>query len=119
MPPPNVFVFSTAMAVVVPPLATILLLLSTFIPPTMTPLSRMPPPLRKALLMTEMPPGPIVPVLVTPPLKVVWLITIAAVLPLKTVGYGPLNAIGALPRRYCAETQRADRAHPHCCGAGA
>jgi hypothetical protein len=99
MPPPNVLVFSTAMAVVVPPLATILLLLSTFMPPTMTPLSRIPPPLRNARLTTEMPPAPIVPVLVTPPLKVVWLITIAVVLPLKTVGYGPLNGIGALQTR--------------------
>jgi hypothetical protein len=53
MPPPNVLVFSTAMAVVVPPLATILLLLSTFIPPTMTPLSKIPPPLRNARLTTE------------------------------------------------------------------
>jgi hypothetical protein len=54
------------------------------------PLSRMSPPLRNALLMTEMPPGPIAPALVTPPLKVVWLITIAEVWPLKTVGYGPM-----------------------------
>jgi hypothetical protein len=69
------------------------------------PLSRMSPPLRNALLMTEMPPGPIAPALVTPPLKVVWLITIAEVWPLKTVGYGPLNAIGALQRRCCAQAQ--------------
>jgi len=39
--------------------------------------SRMPPPLRNAPLTTEMPFESIVPVLVTPPLKVVWLITIA------------------------------------------
>ena len=87
MPPPNVRVFSTAMAVwVTPPLATILLLPSTLMPPTMAPLSKMPPPLRKAPLTTEMPPAPIVPVLVTPPLNVVALITMAEVLPLKTVG---------------------------------
>jgi hypothetical protein len=45
------------------------------------------------LLMTEMPPDPIVPALVTPPLKVVWLISIAGVLPLNLVGYGPVNGI--------------------------
>jgi hypothetical protein len=77
----------------VPPLATILLLASTLMPPMMTPLSKMFPPLRKAPLMIEMPPEPIVPALVTPPLKVVWLITIAVVLPLNLVGYGPLNGI--------------------------
>ncbi len=55
------------------------------IPPAMVPVSTMPP-LRKVLLLTEMPPGPIVPMLVTPPLKVVWPITIAAVWPLNTVG---------------------------------
>jgi hypothetical protein len=38
------------------------------------------------LPMTEMPPGPIVPTLVTLPLKTVALITIAGVWPLKTVG---------------------------------
>ena len=43
----------------------------------------MPPP-RKVLLLTEMPPAPMVPALVTPPLKVVWLI--APVLPLNVVG---------------------------------
>ena len=71
---------------VLPPLATILLLLSTLMPPETMPLSKIPPPLRKAPLMTEMPPAPIVPALVTPPLKVVWLITIPVVWPLKTVG---------------------------------
>ena len=95
-----------------PPLATILLLLSTLMPPTTMPLSRMPPPLRNAPLTTVMPPAPIVPVLVTPPLKVVWLITIAAVLPLKTVGYGPLNGIGA-PETYAEpRCRRAARVHP-------
>jgi hypothetical protein len=69
MPPANMLTFLTAMAVCVLT-ATILLLLSTFMPPETTPLSRMPPPLRNAPLMTEMPPGAIVPVLVTPPLKV-------------------------------------------------
>jgi hypothetical protein len=44
------------------------------------------PPLRKVLLLTEMPPAPMVPALVTPPLKVVWLTTIAPVLPLNVVG---------------------------------
>jgi hypothetical protein len=43
------------------------------------------PPLRKVLLLTEMP-APMVPALVTPPLKVVWLTTIAPVLPLNVVG---------------------------------
>jgi hypothetical protein len=38
------------------------------------------------LLLTEMPPAPMVPALVTPPLKVVWLTTIAPVLPLNVVG---------------------------------
>ena len=47
----------------------------------MTPASTMPP-LRKVLLLTEMPPAPMVPALVTPPLKVVWLTTMAPVLPL-------------------------------------
>lgn len=94
MPPVNAVAFSTAMAVwVLPPLATILLRLSTLIPPTTVPVSRMPPPLRNAPLTTEMPPEPIVPVLVTPPLKVVALITMAGVLPPKTVGYGPVNAM--------------------------
>jgi hypothetical protein len=54
---------------------------------------------------------------VTPPLKVVWLITIAEVLPLKTVGYGPLNAIGALQRRYCHRGAACrSRSNPECCG---
>ena len=44
------------------------------------------PPLRKVLLMTAMPFGPIVPVLVTPPEKVVWLTTMPVVLPLNIVG---------------------------------
>ena len=39
----------------------------------------MPPPLRKAPLMTEMPPGTMTPELMTSPLKVVALITIADV----------------------------------------
>jgi hypothetical protein len=65
-------VFATVIAVLaVPPLATILLLASTLMPPMMTPLSKMFPPLRKAPLMTE----------------------IAVVLPLNLVGYGPLNGI--------------------------
>jgi hypothetical protein len=62
---------------------------------------------------------PIVPALVTPPLKAVALITIAFVLPLKTVGYGPVNAIGAPKRRYLTETQLADCAHPDCRNAAA
>ena len=37
------------------------------------------PPLRKVLLVMVTPPGPMVPALVTPPLKVVALITIALV----------------------------------------
>ena len=72
MPPANVFVFSTAMAArVTPPLATILLLLSTLMPPRTVPVSPTPPPLMKAPLMSTMPPVPIVPVLLTAPLKVV------------------------------------------------
>jgi hypothetical protein len=80
---PNVVVFSIATAVVL--LATILLWLSILMPPEMTPVSTMPP-LRKVLLLTEMPPGPMVLALVTPPLKVVWLTTKASVLPLNVVG---------------------------------
>ena len=71
---------------------------------------------------------PIVPALVTPPLKAVALITIAFVLPLKTVGYGPVNAIGApkgviLPRRSLpialtriAATRQLDRPRRPCLG---
>ena len=83
---PNVVVFSIATAVVL--LATILLWLSILMPPEMTPVS---PPLRKVLLLTEMPPGPMVLALVTPPLKVVWLTTKASVLPLNVVGKGPVK----------------------------
>ena len=54
------------------------------------PVSTMPP-LRKVLLLTEMPPGPMVPALLTPPLKVVWLTTKASVLPLNVVGKGPVK----------------------------
>jgi hypothetical protein len=74
-------------------------------------------------------PGPIVPALVTPPLKVVWLITIAVAVPLKTVGYGPLNAIGApskgvvAPRRgvpialtQIAAARKLDRTRQSCLG---
>jgi hypothetical protein len=43
--------------------------------------------------MTLTPPAPIVPALVTPPLKVAALITIALVWPLNLVGYGPVNAM--------------------------
>jgi hypothetical protein len=45
------------------------------------------------LLMTVTPPVPIVPALVTPPLKLVALITMAVVWPLNLVGYGPVNAM--------------------------
>jgi hypothetical protein len=38
------------------------------------------------LLLTEMSPGPMVPALLTPLLKVVWLTTKASVLPLNVVG---------------------------------
>ena len=44
------------------------------------------PPLSSVLLMTAMPCGLIVPTLLTPPEKVVWLTTMAVVWPLKTVG---------------------------------
>jgi hypothetical protein len=44
------------------------------------------PPLWSVLLMTTIPPAPMVPTLVTPPLKVVWLTTMDAVLPLNVVG---------------------------------
>ena len=47
---------------------------------------------RNVLLMTVTPPVPIVPALVTPPLKLVALITMAVVWPLNLVGYGPVNA---------------------------
>jgi hypothetical protein len=67
-------------------LATILLWLSIVIPPEMVPPKSTMPPLSTVLPMTEMPPGPIVPTLVTLPLKTVALITIAGVWPLKTVG---------------------------------
>jgi hypothetical protein len=77
------------------------------------------PPLRKVLLVMVTPPAPIVPALVTPPLKFVALITIALVWPLNLVGYGPLNAIGALQRRVIAPRRSVtDRARPDCCGAG-
>lgn len=90
MPPPNVFVFAMAITVrVAPPLATILLLLSTLMPPETMPLSKMPPPLMNAPLISTMPPAPIVPVLLTPPLKVVWLTRIWLVAPLNTTGNGP------------------------------
>jgi hypothetical protein len=48
---------------------------------------------RNVLLMTVTPPVPIVPALVTPPLKLVALITMAVVWPLNLVGYGPVNAM--------------------------
>jgi hypothetical protein len=83
MPPPKVGVSMTAIAA--PMLPTIVLLLSTFMPPTMVPVSMMPP-LCSVLLMTAIPPAPMVPTLVTPPLKVVLLITMPAVLPPNTVG---------------------------------
>jgi hypothetical protein len=51
------------------------------------------PPVRNVLLMTVTPPVPIVPALVTPPLKLVALITMAVVWPLNLVGYGPVNAM--------------------------
>jgi hypothetical protein len=51
------------------------------------------PPVRNVLLMTVTPPVPIVPALVTPPLKLVALITMALVWPLNLVGYGPVNAM--------------------------
>jgi hypothetical protein len=59
-------------------------------PPVSTPPTASPPAVN-VLLVTTMPPDPIVPVLVTPPLKVVWLITMPVVLALKTIGYGPLK----------------------------
>jgi hypothetical protein len=88
MPPPKVGVSMTAIAA--PLLPTIVLLLSTFMPPTMVPVSMMPP-LCRVLLMTAIPPAPMVPTLVTPPLKVMLLITMAAVLPPNTVGKGPVK----------------------------
>jgi len=72
-------------AIAAPLLPTIVLLLSTFMPPTMVPVSMMPP-LCSVLLMTAIPPAPMVPTLVAPPLKVVLLITMPAVLPPNTVG---------------------------------
>jgi hypothetical protein len=51
------------------------------------------PPVRNVLLMTVTPPAPIVPALMTPPLKLVALITMALVWPLNLVGYGPVNAM--------------------------
>ena len=110
MPPPNVRVFSTAMAFWVAPLATILLLLSTLIPPTTVPMSRMPPPLKeRAAHDRGCRQRPMVPVLVTPLLKVVWLITIAAVLPLKTVGYGPVECHRRPPKALCCHRDAACR----------
>ncbi len=73
-------------------------------PPEMTPVSTTPP-LSSVLLMTEMPPDPIVPTLVTPPAKVVALISMAGVLPPKTVGYGPVNAIGHPHARWAHSAQ--------------
>jgi hypothetical protein len=91
MPPPNVFVFSMAMASrMLPPLAMILLLLSTLMLPRTVPISSTPPPLMKAALANTMPPVPIVPVLVTPPLKVVWLISISLTAPPNDTGNGPV-----------------------------
>ena len=48
---------------------------------------------QNVLLMTVTPPAPIVPALMTPPLKLVALITMALVWPLNLVGYGPVNAM--------------------------
>jgi hypothetical protein len=112
MPPANVVLNSTPIAVLVAPAATILLLLSTLMPPETTPASKMPPPLMKAWLSTEMPPAPIVPVFSTGPEKVVALITIADVSPLKTVGYGPLKAMSAPSR--AIRLASAVAPHPDC-----
>jgi hypothetical protein len=51
------------------------------------------PPDWNVLLVTMTPPDPIVPALVTPPLKVVALISMADAVPLNLVGYGPVNAM--------------------------
>jgi hypothetical protein len=59
--------------------------------------------------MTVTPPVPIVPALVTPPLKLVALITMAVVWPLNLVGYGPVNAMkfpNALSGQQSARTIR-------------
>ena len=78
-----------SMAVIVlPPLAAILLLLSTWTPPEMTavaPLSMMPPP-----LSTTMPLGLIVPALLTAPPNVVAPTTRPVIAPAFVWGNGPL-----------------------------
>jgi len=51
------------------------------------------PPDWNVLLVTMTLPAPIVPALVTPPLKVVALISISDAVPLNLVGYGPVNAM--------------------------
>ena len=87
IPPAKVAVFSTATAV--PPLASSLLLLSMWMPPMTVPVL-VRPPLWKVPWMTTMPPAPMTPVLVTLPVKVVWLTSILLAAVLNEPGYGPV-----------------------------
>ena len=92
IPPPNVAVSMTAMAL--PPLAAIVLWLSILMPPTIVPVSMMPP-LWNVLLMTTMPPEPTTPRLTTLPLNTVWLTRISLVTPAKVPGNGPVKGMRA------------------------